>query len=130
MSMKHAHFYNIYTVGTRGDTKLVSFGLGWGARTTISRFIIGGDLSAYQTGDSTRFFKGDQLFHASLRLYTGIKILKRLSIIGGVSYNYATNFGESSNGNPAMLKAAHNYNFDYSSKDHRFWPGFFVGVQM
>lgn len=131
VSLKHGNknFYNIYTVGSRGDTELVSFGLGWGARAYISRFFIGGDISANQIGKSDRLFKGDSLFHASARLYTGIKIFKRLSIIAGVSYNYATGFGDD-NENPNILKTMHDYNFDYSTTDHRFWPGVFVGVQI
>ncbi len=131
ISLEHGtkNFYNIYTIATRGDTEHVSFGLGWGARGRLWRLTIGGDITANQAGKSSRFFKGESIFHARARLYTGIKIFKRLSLIAGVSYNYATGFGED-NRDPKILKTMHDYTFSYSSDDHRFWPGVFVGVQI
>lgn len=131
ISLEHGtkNFYNIYTIATRGDTEHVSFGLGWGARGRLWRLTIGGDITVNQAGKSSRFFKGESIFHARARLYTGIKIFKRLSLIAGVSYNYATGFGED-NRDPKILKTMHDYTFSYSSDDHRFWPGVFVGVQI
>jgi len=130
IGLKHGtkNFYSIYTVGKDIDSDLSSIGLGYGGR-------IQGKLVSFNfdmTGNSIRgiedFWKGNSVFHAQARAYAGLKIFRRLSLIAGVSYNYCTNFGEDNT--PEIPESMHGYEFSYSSDDHSFWPGVFVGVQL
>ena len=62
---------------------------------------------------------------ASLRLVAGYKILKNLSLLLGLSYNYFKN-----NDNEIDIpKPFHGLTFKWNDLENRLWPGIFVGVE-
>ena len=130
MGLKHGtrNFYAIYTVGSRGDLGLLSAGLGWGVSIPFDRFQLGVDAIAYNIARTENYFSGDNLLHVQTRLYGGVKIAGRLSLIAGVSYNYATAPGDSDE-NISIVKTVHGRDYKYDDNNIH-WPGFFVGVRM
>lgn len=116
--------YNIYTAATDPTLERVSLGLGLGAH-------LGGRKSWARVealGSSVN--RVDDLFGSSVslfraRLYTGYQF-GPVALIAGASFNYLMDFSDDG----AELSPLHGYEFGFSTENHRFWPGAFVGVQL
>jgi len=128
IAIKHGtkRVYGIYSLGVDKTADNISFGLGTGTSFKFDKFFINFDVTANNIKRSKKLFtESDSVFHAEARLYCGYKIFKHLAVFGGVSYNYASNFGEDS---AASFKPL--YDKAWGTEDHSHWPGFFFGVQM
>jgi hypothetical protein len=115
--------YNIYTVGMDSKFKDVTAGLGMGVHIPLDKAFLNveGIYSVVSPRDAIAV-EYESLFRA--RVYLGYNF-SFFSLIGGVSFNYLSN----TNATSITLAPVHGYEFGFSSKEHRFWPGVFVGVQ-
>ena len=115
--------YNIYTVGVDSQFKDLTAGLGMGVHIPLDKVFLNaeGIYSVVSPRDAIAV-QYESLFRA--RVYLGYNF-SFFSLIGGVSFNYLTN----TNATSITLGPIHGYEFGFSSKEHRFWPGVFVGVQ-
>ncbi|MBU8912955.1 MAG: hypothetical protein KOO61_02960 [Spirochaetales bacterium] len=116
--------YNLYTAGTDVARERVSLGLGLGAHFGEDRSWVNVEALAGSVSRTDALFESAApLFRA--RVYTGYRI-GPLSLIGGVSFNYLMDLGDSD----VEVNPLHGYEFGFSTERHRFWPGAFVGVQL
>lgn len=116
--------YNLYTAATDVARERVSLGLGLGAHFGEDRSWVNVEALAGRVSRTDALFESaTSLFRA--RAYTGYRI-GPLSLIGGVSFNYLMDLGDSD----VELGPLHGYEFGFSTERHRFWPGAFVGVQL
>ena len=115
--------YNIYTVGTDSQFKDVTAGLGMGVHIPLDKVFLNveGIYSLVSPRDAIAV-EYESLIRA--RVYLGYDF-SFFSLIGGVSFNYL----DTANATSFTLAPLHGYEFGFSSKEHRFWPGVFVGVQ-
>jgi len=117
-------FYNIYTTGSDVALSMVSFGYGMGAHIGSERSWTRFEaIGSTVTGVNDIFGSAASLFHA--RVYTGYRI-GPVSLIAGGSFNYLMDLNDS----PLELGPFHGYEFAFSTANHRFWPGAFVGIQL
>ncbi len=115
--------YNIYTVGVDSQFEDLTVGLGMGVHIPLDKVFLNaeGIFSLVSPRDAIAV-EWENLFRA--RVYLGYTF-SFFSLIGGVSFNYLSN----TNATSITLKPFHGYEFGFSSNEHRFWPGVFVGVQ-
>ena len=121
--------YNIYTVGVDSQFENLTAGLGMGVHIPLDKVFLNveGIYSLVAPRDAIgveweNLLKCESLFRA--RVYLGYDF-SFFSLIGGVSFNYLSN----TNATSITLEPFHGYEFGFSSKERRFWPGVFVGVQ-
>ena len=116
--------YNIYTAASDVSLETVSLGLGLGAhfdsRRSWTRIeAIGSSVSS---ADDI-FGSAATLFRA--RVYKGYQF-GPIALIAGGSFNYLLDLSDSD----VEIAPLHGYEFGFSTVDHRFWPGVFVGIQL
>jgi hypothetical protein len=116
--------YNIYTVGVDSQFKDLTAGLGMGVHIPMDKVFLNaeGIFSLVSPRDAIAV-QWESLLRA--RVYLGYDF-SFFSLIAGVSFNYLSN----TNATSITLGPFHGYEFGFSSKEHRFWPGVFVGVQL
>ena len=112
--------YNIYTAGIDVTGEFWTAGLGLGVHIPIGSVFLNieGIVSGLASVDASDV-KG---FWNRERFYIGYSPLKRLSIIGGLSFNYF----RSEEGEDFTLSS---YGFDFGDGTNQIWPGFFIGIQ-
>jgi|GEM_PF-1565210 len=120
-------FYTLYSLSTDQELGTFSAGYGYGLHFKIWALYIDIDASARAIYSRENIFQEIPLLHAQARATLGIQIAPRFAIFAGISYNYATNFGRSNVPMPASRYV--NYKFNWSSENHKHWPGFYIGVQ-
>ncbi len=116
-------FYNIYTVGVDSQLRDLAAGLGMGVHIPLDKVFLNaeGIFSLVSPRDAIAV-EWESLVRA--RLYLGYNF-SFFSLIGGVCFNYLN----TTNATSMTLQPLHGYEFGFSSKEHRFWPGVFVGLQ-
>jgi hypothetical protein len=116
--------YNLYTAAADDSLELASFGLGLGAHFGTERLWANVEAVAETLSRTDALFtSASSLFR--VRAYTGYRI-GPFSLIGGVSFNYLMDLSDSD----VELDPLHGYEFGFSTEQHRFWPGVFLGLQL
>ncbi len=120
-------FYYLYSLGIEETGDLYSIGIGFGTHFQVTEdLFINFDIcgnSIERTEKNTSETNGS--LHSQARLYTGYRINSSISLIGGISYNYLTSFGNDNVPmfDPDLYKSS-------GSDKHRHWLGFFLGMRI
>ena len=129
--IKHGNrrFYSLYSAGTGISSDILSLGFNFGSRFYAGKFTISADMGAHNIYSRDMVTDLSGLLHAQIRACAGYRIFKKLALFGGVSYNYA--YAHDPDKSISLPESFIGYGSDLGAGDrHRFWPGFFVGVQI
>lgn len=126
--LKHGtdKFYNLYYIGADIDWDQSLIGWGYGVNLySHKRIFLNADITAKAVFNRRKMLNENPALLASTRFSVGLNLTQRLSLVGGLSYNYFNNFDNEYIPAPDPL-------LGYISGDQegiKHWVGFNLGLQ-